>query len=97
MSKSLNDEQVKLIGTQSTYVSSIFVVKGGVRDGTPHTLCTACPASLWYEQKSYQCFCMTMKTFTWHGVGVPITRCDGRERALAAMELEMEKLGLSAP
>ena len=97
MSKSSDAEQVRLIGKQSTYRSSIFVVKGVVRDGTPNTLCAACPASLWYEQKSYQCFCMTMKTFTWNGVGTPITRCDGRERALAAMELEMEKLGLSAP
>ena len=81
----------KLSGTDGNYISTLFSSKAE-RASAPRTLCVICPASLWYEQTNLRCFCTTMKRITWDKEAAPITRCDGRERALAAHSGDIKSL-----
>jgi hypothetical protein len=56
----------------------------------PKTVCTTCPASMWFLRKNQKvCFCTRMHTIVHERGDEVIDRCDGRELALLELAAEM--------
>lgn len=52
----------------------------------PLPACASCPASGWYTTtKGLACFCPSYGRTVWNKLTPPVTACDGREKALAAL------------
>lgn len=55
----------------------------------PLPACASCPASGWYTTtRGLACFCKSFGRTVWSKTALPVTACDGRDKALAAMSVE---------
>lgn len=54
----------------------------------PLPACASCPASGWYTTtKGLACYCASYGRTVWNKLLPPVTACDGREKALAALAI----------
>jgi hypothetical protein len=88
MSSSTNPTTSRPKGTSTKYRSFVVSNVDDKETLLESTICAHCPAAIWYQQESMNCFCSIMKKPTWFDKVIPITMCDAREAAVA---LEISK------
>ena len=67
---------------------SVTIQSLGDGEERPVTVCTSCPAALWYlTTTDLRCWCSMMRVVLWSkGQPRTLTMCDGREQAIEALE-----------
>lgn len=83
----------KIAGRHTDFVPEAFrLLQGEGVAPPPQTACASCPASQWFYQDKWQCFCTVMKAMTWQSISSPVTACSAREAAIANFEHGRQKL-----
>lgn len=83
----------KIAGRHTDFVPEAFRLLAG--DGVapaPKTACASCPASQWFYQDKWQCFCTVMKAMTWQSISSPIRACSAREAAIVNFEQRRQEV-----
>ena len=81
---------------QRLYSSPVFLKHGTQLMDKAKPACVHCPSAIWIShavEKRLEAYCQQMHRLTYHAdvVNDPITDCDGREAALAALKHELEE------
>lgn len=79
-------------GRVTDFVPEAFRVESLQPSDFPQTACASCPASLWFKQNEWKCFCNVMKFLPWQGESTSVRACDGREAAIDRYEEESLKI-----
>lgn len=79
-------------GSVTDFVPEAFQVQNMRPGDFPPTACASCPASLWFNQAEWKCFCNVMKFLPWQGESTPINTCDGREAAIERYDEEQSQV-----
>lgn len=76
-----------IVGRRTDFVPEAFrLLQGDGVASPPQTACASCPASQWFHQDNWQCFCTVMKSMTWQSKSSPIRACSAREAAIVNFE-----------
>ncbi|MET4133608.1 hypothetical protein ABIE62_002760 [Porphyrobacter sp. MBR-155] len=94
MSATTPAQPAKIVGRYTTFQPEAFrLMQDHGADAPPQTACASCPASVWFHQDYWRCFCTVMKGMTWQSDESPIQVCSARESAVVKLELESRKGG----
>lgn len=78
---------IAIVGRRTDFVPEAFrMLQGDGIAPPPKTACASCPASQWFHQDYWQCFCTVMKSMTWQSKSSPIRACSARESAIVNFE-----------
>ena len=83
-----------IVGRHTDFVPEAFrLLQGDGIAPLPRTACATCPASQWFHQDYWRCFCTVMKSMTWQSNTSPIQACSARESAIVNFEQRRQGTG----